>query len=188
MKKLFLAAAGAFGAIPGLVVIQKGIGTPPGYNVLFGGVIEAFGALALCLLLVNNKKIKKLKERKVIRISIGLAVLCFVSLALYLTLYNLCVVTHDARGTAYYPLWLSGEIAEMVNSAGSRWAAIEEYGIGAVLASIAKMPSVALSITTVVILFVYQTVFTSLTLAFGVAGVHKETDGESSEPGPKAGR
>lgn len=186
MKKLFLAASGVFGAIPGLAVILNGIGTPPGYKVLFGGVIEAFGALAILLLWANKHKLTGLESHKATRASIGLAVFCFVSLATYLLLFNLCVVTHEVRGTAYYPLWLSGEIAEMVESTGSRWSAVEEYGIYAVNGAIKKMPSAALTITTVALLFVYQTVFTALTLAFGILGMRKEGSAESGESDSKS--
>ena len=59
MKNLFLTFSGIFGAIPGLAVIQSGLGVPPNYNVLFGGFIEAFGVLTLLILWVNRNNIKK---------------------------------------------------------------------------------------------------------------------------------
>ena len=58
MKAFFVSAAAVFAAVPGLGVIASGLGTPPGteYRLLFGGVIEGFGALALIILWVNQKK------------------------------------------------------------------------------------------------------------------------------------
>src|SRR5438105_1728627 len=150
MKKLLLAIAGIFGAIPGLTVIQSGIGAPPGYKLLFGGVIEAFGTLSLLVLWVNRKKIKRHAARRVTKWAIALAALCFVCIALYISLFSFCVVAHK-RGTAYYPLWTSGNIADMVARAGSRKAAIARYGIAEVVQAIDSMPSIALGLTTIVL-------------------------------------
>lgn len=174
MKKLFRAASGVFGALPGVAIIVKGIGTPPDYNWLFGGVIEALGALSLILLFVNRMKIKRFSDRKVTRVAIILAIVFFASLICYTLLFEHCVVTHPARGTAYYPLCLDGEIAEMVESAGSRFEAIERYGIAGVVLAIGNMGGAALTLTTILLLSIYQAVFTSLTLAFGIAGFHEK--------------
>ena len=80
MKKLFLAASGLFAAVPGLMIISKSIGTPPSYEHLFGGVIEAFGVLSLLILLVNKNKLKKVKPERITRLAIILGVTSFVSL------------------------------------------------------------------------------------------------------------
>ncbi|HKQ03983.1 MAG TPA: hypothetical protein VJ464_02545 [Blastocatellia bacterium] len=170
MKKLFVAASGIFAAIPGLVIIQTGLGTPPSYSVLFGGCVEAFGALTLVLLWANKSKIVRLTARKATRMSVRLAALCFVSLAIYLLLYNLCIVENPPRGTVYYPLWLSGEAAELVALSGGRSAAIGEYGIMGVREAIAKMPSFALTFTTILLLLIYQAIFNSLAAAFTLIG------------------
>src|SRR5436309_1030420 len=116
MKKLLLAAAGVFGAIPGLTVMQSGIGTPPGYKLLFGGTIEAFGTLGLLVVWINRRKIKRLAMRKVTRLSLILASTCFGFLMIYIVLFQSCVITHQ-RGTAYYPIWTTGKAAEMVRRA-----------------------------------------------------------------------
>lgn len=174
MKKIFLAASGVFGAIPGLVIIQTGLGTPPGYNLLFGGVVEAFGALTIIILWVNRRKLEKFNYRKATKYALIFTLLCFVFLAVYIALFNHSVINNKARGTAYYPLWTSGEIAEMVTAAGGRNAAIDEYGIMEVREAIFKMPSLVLTLTTVLHLIFYQAVFTSLALAFGVLGFQKD--------------
>jgi hypothetical protein len=172
MKRLLLAVTGLLGAIPGLAVIQSGIGSPPGYKILFGGTIETFGALSLLLLWINRKKIKRLAARRVTRTAIALAALCFVFIAFYITLFSLCVVGHQ-RGTAYYPLWTGGKAADMVARAGSRRAAIERYGIDAVVQAIDEMPGGAVELTTVVLLFVYQGIFTTLSLMFGLVSFYE---------------
>lgn len=172
MKKLLLSVAGIFAAIPGLTVIQSGIGVPPGFKLLFGGVIEAFGTFSLLLLWVNRKKLKRQAAHKTTKLAIALAALCLILIALYITLFNFCIVEHQ-RGTAYYPLWTSGKIADMVSRAGSRKAAIEKYGIAAVVQAIDEMPGISLELTTVILLFFYQAIFTILSLMFGLLGLYE---------------
>jgi len=174
MKKLFLAASGAFAAIPGLAVILKGIGAPPGYEYLFGGVIETFGSLSLIILWINRKKLRRRARSRITKAAIKLAVLSFACLVIYLWLFNWCVVTHPTHGTIYYPLWLSGHASEVVNAAGGRWKALAEYGNYALYKEIHQMPVYALIISTIVLLCVYQTIFTSLTIAFGLLGLYEE--------------
>lgn len=174
MKKLFLAASGGFAAIPGLAVILRGIGAPPGYEYLFGGVIEAFGSLSLIILWINRNKLRRLARSRITKAAIKLTVFGFGCLAIYLWLFNWCVVTDPTHGTIYYPLWLSGHVAEVVNAAGGRWRALADYGNYALYKEIRQMPVYALIITTVVLLFVYQTIFTSWTIAFGLLGLYEE--------------
>lgn len=115
-------------------------------------------------------QVKRLSRFRVTRSVIVLVTLCFIFLALYIVLFNFCVIEHD-RGTAYYPLWLTEKIEKMVTTAKSRSAAIEMYGIAAVRMAIDEM-SIAKAITTVALLLVYQAVFTTLTVAFGLIGIH----------------
>jgi multisubunit Na+/H+ antiporter MnhB subunit len=86
--------------------------------VLFGGVIEAFGTISLLMLWINCKRIKRLSARRVTKWALALAALCFTFIALYIKLFSYCVIAHQ-RGTAYYPLWTSGKIADMVSRAGT---------------------------------------------------------------------
>jgi hypothetical protein len=176
MKKLFLAASGLFSSIPGVTVILKGVGTPPEYEYIFGGVIEAFGALSLIILWVNRKGLKKVAKTKITTHAITLGILSFAFLVAYIALFNWCVVKHPTHGTVYYPLWLSGYAADVVAKAGGRWQALDRYGNHAVYAAIHKMPIFASVITTILLLLVYQGIFTTLTMAFGLLGFHAKQD------------
>ena len=175
MKKLFLAASGLFSAVPGLTIIWKGIGTPPGYAVLFGGIIEAFGALSLVILMVNKAKLKRLSSRKATKFAIALSISCFLSLIIYLFLFNLCVVDHPTHGTVYYPVWSSGHLSELIQRTGSRYAALDRYGSYPLTKAIQQMPGhpFPLIVTTALLLSVYQAIFTTLATAFGILGFHK---------------
>lgn len=173
MNKLFLGISGLFASVPGFTIMWKGIGTPPGYSFLFGGAIEAFGSLALILLWMNRVKIKAIKPRKVVISAIILGVASFVSLVVYLTLHNLCVVSHPTHHTVFFPLWTTGELATLVARAGGRWSALDRYGYFGVFGAIKKMPFYALPVTAAVLLFFYQSIFTTLAIAFGLVGFHK---------------
>jgi hypothetical protein len=173
MKKLFLAVSASFAAIPGFAVMWKGIGTPPDYSFLFGGVIEAFGSLALILLWMNRVKIKKAKSERIVRSAIILGVASFLSLVVYLALFNLCVVSHPTHHTVFFPLWTSGDLSKLVSNAGGRWAALDKFGHFGIYSAVNKMPFYALPVTSAVLLFFYQSVFATLAVAFGLVGFHK---------------
>lgn len=168
-KRLLLAAAGAFSAIPGVAVMFRGIGTPPDSKFLFGGVLEAFGALALLIIWLNRGNLARLSLAQLTRWIITLGFIAFAALLLYLVLHGHCVVTVTGRETVYFPLWTSGKIAAMVERAGSRPAALATYGYTEVENAIELMPGVVRPITTAILLTLYQGVFTPLTLAFGLA-------------------
>jgi len=174
LKKLFVATSGIFAAVPGIAVILKGVGTPPEYALMFGGVIEAFGSLAFLILLINKGAIKKLERGTVTKWAIGLGVVCFMSLSVYVWLYRLCVVPFGADTYFYFPLWADGELARLVANAGSRSGAIEMYGPATVYEALEQMSSLSFALTTVTLLLVYQAVFTSLTVAFGLLGFYAE--------------
>ena len=179
LKKLFVAIAAAAGAIPGATIIATGVGTPPETKVLFGGVMEALGALSLLLLWVNRDKIKKLSPRKITRLSIALACLFIVCLSVYIVLLRICVVTiplgYEGQHTeaVYFPIWTSGDLGMMVHRSGSREAAVHRYGPDGVHDAIRKMPGFALPATSAILLLTYQAPFTFLTIAFALLGIHQ---------------
>lgn len=172
LRSIFLAASSAIGAIPGVAVIIKGVGAPPASQLLFGGIIEAFGALLLLILWLNRKSISQMKTGRVTRWSILLGVLSLASLAGYMLMYGACV-KRDTNGSTYLPLWLSGDLKAMVERAGSRDAAIQIYGVDAVHDAIRKERSTALPETTVVLLTVLLLGLNSLTASFGLIGLHE---------------
>lgn len=175
MKKFFLTATGLFAVVPGLGIILKGLGTPPGYAFIFGGIIEALGALSLILLYTNRKAIKKLRPARITKTAIRLCVVSAVSLLMYIALFSFCVVGDPIRHYVYYPIWTAGEVAEMIDTAGGRYKALQDNGFTAVYRGIREMPyyPLAISITSAVLLFFYQAIFTSLAVAFGLIGIHK---------------
>ena len=180
MNKALKAAAGIFAILPGLAVLQGGLGVPPeqGMKLIFGGTIEAFGVLSLLLVAINGAWIRSLSRRVVTIATIIIGVLGFALLLAYIGCYQYCVVTVDPRGTVYFPLWNGGDLARMVSDTGSRSAAIEKYGRYAVYEAAKGMGELPAVETNAVLLLLYTGVFTSLTWAFGLPAKHEESAGD----------
>jgi hypothetical protein len=167
MRKILHAATAVFILIPGLVIILTGLGTPPTYKILFGGIVEAIGVLVLLLLWTNRERIRRMEKPKITNLSKNCAILFIVALILYIIIYDYCVINVEDRATVYFPLWSTGELADLIERAGSRYEAVIKYGKDAIIKATQSM-SLVMSITTIVMLLVYQTIFTSIVIAFGL--------------------
>ena len=177
MKALFLAASGMLAAIPGLAIILKGVGAPPGEEILFGGLVEAFGVLSLLILWINRAKLKRIARKRITNWTIWLAAIFLVCLSSYIFLFRHCVVQHPTHQTVYYPLWTSGHISEIIDRTGGRYQALDRYGNHSINTAIREMPQYALvsAITTALLIFLYLGFCTSLTIVFGLLGFHGGT-------------
>lgn len=99
MKNVFLSFSAAFAAIPGVAVLVSGLSVPPDSKLLFGGLLEAFGALALLMVYTNKSKIKKLDLNRLNRLcAIGVMV-SLASLFAYVVTLNICIVKHLSRNS-----------------------------------------------------------------------------------------
>ena len=173
MRILLLTLSTLFNTIPGVGTLLSGLGVPPGYKVIFGAVVEALGVLSLLALWVNREKIKAMPSSTVTIRAIILVIVFLACICCYIYLLGLCVIQHD-RGSVYFPIWLDGRIADMVSKAGGRTATITKYGIDAVRQAIEQNANNSLALTTVILLVVYQMIFTALGVSFGLLGFHRE--------------
>jgi hypothetical protein len=172
-KTVFVAAAAAFGLLPGVAVLQNGLGSPPNRQAMFAAIVQTFGALALLLVWLNRTAIKRWPVRKTTPIAIGSAVIAFIAIVIYLLLYGHTVFDLPGRTAVMMPLWSSGDLAEMINRSGSRQAAVSTYGADAIVDAVGRMGAFALSLTVVVLLLVYQTIFTALAAAFAIVAARR---------------
>lgn len=179
MNKGLLVLAGSVALIPGVVTLQSGLGIPPekGYNLIFGGVVEACGGILLLLLWVNRERLQGLSSKTVTRTVIALGVGFMCCLVAYLLLFHFCVVDHSPRGVVYYPLWTTGRIDVVVKATGGRWQVIEEYGRYAAYGGVKEMSPVPIFVTTTLFLVLYLGIFTTLTLAVGIVAFREGTRG-----------
>jgi hypothetical protein len=189
MKPLFLIASGTLAVVPGLMTLQSGIGVPPGTKVLFGGGVEAFGALALLLVWANRERLSAMKTATATVLAVSLACFCLLCLVTYTSLLAVCVVEttkpeHKAYGPVFFPLSLDGQIADLVAKKKSRVAVLNEFGPGAIADMMHEMPGIASAfvVTKVVLFLLYQAVFTSLVLTFGLLGVQANRQPASQVP------
>jgi hypothetical protein len=176
LKKTLLALPALFNVIPGLTVLQTGIGTPPGLKELFGGVIIAVGCLALLLLWANQARLKSCPVQKVNVTAVVLIVAFLVLVCIYLGLFSFCVIDYAEGAQAYFPLILFGDLSRLVDEAGSRMEALQPAHAGPARISqeLEKPANIASRYaTTVLLLLVYSGLFTCLTVAFGVVLFHR---------------
>ncbi len=175
MKAFFLALSGIFAAIPGLSVLLTSVGVPdPDDKVLFTAVIEVLGCAALGLILLNRQYFAALDKRKLTRLIISCFILFLISLVLYVVLFKICVITHNGNTPVYFPLLFNDALTQEVAEYGGKMGFIEHWlGDGSNML-ISKLASTQLLITTILFMFIYQLVFTSLAAGFGMLGVTQE--------------
>jgi hypothetical protein len=168
-KRPLLGITCVFASALGVVIIQDLLGVPPGfgYSLLFGIVTEIFGVLTFALLWINRPELIKIRRSKITKISILMGMLCFALITLYIPLFHHCVVGDDIRGAAYYPLWTSGELKDMVAEAGGRYDAVVKYGTDGIDEEANKLPF-AMTFTTIVLIAVHQAIFTLLITIFSL--------------------
>jgi hypothetical protein len=174
VRRVFIAATGALGLVPGAATIAKGLVTPPQGRLLFGGFVEAIGAGIIILLWINRKEFSQVAKSTLTRRVVVLTLCSFACLIAYLGIYDWCVVTHPEFGTVMFPLWSTGDLSVAIDKAGGRWAALDQYGTYAIVTDIQKSSSIAWAITIGVMLLLYQGVFSFFTVAFGLLAAREE--------------
>jgi hypothetical protein len=178
LRSILLAASGLFFSVPGLAAILKGLGAPPGYQAVFGGFVEALGALSMVLLILRRDKLREMALGRATKTSLVLCASSLFSLLVYLFLFNFCIVTHPTHGTVFFPLWTSGHLSEIVSRAGSRYAALDRYGTFPITSAVRNMWGYPLPMVVTVgsLLLSYQAIFTTLAIALAVVGLRPSLD------------
>lgn len=176
MKKIgtiLTAASGTFALVPGIAVLITEVGVPPGTSsVLYATVMESLGVLCLLILWLNKDKLQQLTVKSATRMTILLGVSFFVFLILYLQLFGFYVISTPGSESLLFPLWPQGELASGLAMYESKIALIREWGRDDVYNVISESSNVALQWSKMVFLLVYVIMFISLTLSFGILGVH----------------
>lgn len=162
-------AKSAFALLPGLVIIATNLGVPPGIShLLLGGIIEACGVFTLIILKVKKKDLHQSDPKKLWRLSIVFFLLFLLALLSYLVLFQLQVIynsTYDQ--TVFFPFWQGNDLQFMISHAGSKNAAIDNYGVEAIILA-TKNPEICLSLTMIVFVLVYLSIFEFLTVGFSL--------------------
>ncbi|MES2111862.1 MAG: hypothetical protein V4577_24100 [Bacteroidota bacterium] len=183
LASFFTVAAGVFAVVPGLATLISKVGVPPdSSSTLFSAVIESLGVLTLMILWLNKGRIQKKSEQKVTNLSIGGIVFFLVSLFSYIFLYNYLIEDVPNSRPLYFPLWAQGELKTDLVKYGTRNELITQFGRDDVAKLIQESSKQALSITTLVLLFLYQLIFVPLTFSFGILAVKSINSEPKSRP------
>jgi hypothetical protein len=172
LKIFFSSLSALFAIVPGVAVLITNLGVPePEMKNLFAGVVEALGCISLALVILNRSYFKKKKPGSLTVIIIWSSLTFFISLLLYIFLFNYCVIDHALYGRVYFPLFETEQLHSKIKEAGGRYGFVEKYlgdGSRMIIMQTAYNSRI---FTTIILLFVYQLALTSLVLTFGIAGV-----------------
>ncbi len=94
-----------------------------------------------------------------------------ISLIGYLFVYSNCVIEHPLyKDKLLFPFWASGKLEEMIRVAGSRYGAVDKYGLAAVFDAISQMPGTAYALALGTLLLLYALpLATTCAMAFVLA-------------------
>lgn len=161
-------------AVPGYTSIREGIGVPPGYGPLFGGTQIALSAIVLLGIFLFREKVARIRRRRLMWISTVCAATFLISLALYITFLSLCTVrvagetSSGGEEVFYFPAWPGGNLAKAIDQT-SRQEVANRYRRS--LPDLLAEQGIRLAMTTVALLVLYVTSFSSLIGAFALLGV-----------------
>jgi hypothetical protein len=132
--------------------------------------LEAFGALSLIVVLLNQGKLRNAPRHRVTRAAACCALGALLLFSLYLALYGYCVVSVAPHSPVYFPIVacpsLQGEIDGL---GGSRASLIIKWGSDQVTEIIRECPEPYLVLTTGLLLIIYLPAFVALISALGIA-------------------
>jgi hypothetical protein len=189
MRQIFLAASSAFACIPGLGAILTGFGAPPNAGAWFGGVATTMGVFTIILIMLNSERLSAHSMQAITKVSILLLIAGIILCAIYTLLFDWCIVNHLAYGSVVYPLWTSGDLAQMVDRAGGRWNALDRYGAYGVDAAIRRSSSSVWALTVATFIVCYSAMIVSLTAALALPAARLDKSSASRKRGlPSSGR
>ena len=172
LSNIFTLASGVFGVLPGIAVLLTNMGVPPNSSQkLFAATIEALGIMTLLLLWMNKDNIQRKTANSFNRlITVGITTF-ILSFFAYIFLYGYLIEDVPNSTSLFFPLWEKGELKQGLQDLGSRTELIRQWGRDDVYEVINESSKVPLLITTLILLFVYQLVFVSLSFSFGAIGI-----------------
>jgi hypothetical protein len=124
-----------------------GIGVPPQQGALFAITELVAAGIGIGLAYQNRYTLWMLPAPRFGRRVLTISAVSGILLVVYLIAYNTTVVEHPAWGKVLFPFWLSGKAAAMAGAAGSRYGAVDTYGLAAVFDALSEMPGTAYATT-----------------------------------------
>ncbi len=181
LKSIFVTASGVFAIIPGLTVLVSNIGVPPNTSkYIFSGTLESLGIFTLLILWLNKDHFNKYSKRAITRIGITSILVFLFALATYIILFGYQVLDLPFQDSLFFPLWSDGKLKNGLETFGSKYELVRQWGRDEVFRQIQRSSSFALLATTIIFLFIYQLIFVSLTFCFGLLGIASSGEAEGN--------
>ena len=141
MSVVLLILAALIAVVPAAAAMAGDIGVAPKQGVLFGMAALTVAALAVGVAYQNRFSIWRTPSALLTRRLSLVAMAAGGGLVAYLLLYSLCVVESATYGAKLlFPIQPTGKLAAMIARAGSRFLAMEKYGLAAVFDAISEAP------------------------------------------------
>ena len=171
MKNFFLAISSIFAALPGIGSMIYAIGVPESKSkILFGAIVQVFGCLSLVYLWFNRNNIFSYPHNKVNKVFIIFFISSLILVFIYLFLFKSNTFEFDNE-TIIKPLYYNSEIINEINSNGSFEKFVDELGFDKVNNKLQEKENLSITITYIIFLLIYLTIFVLLTLCFGILGI-----------------
>lgn len=175
MEKFFKSLSAIFAGIPGITILMSSLGVPdPDDKVLFGGIIEALGCGALGLIYLNRKYFLNQNLKKISKWIMISLTFFFASIILYIIIYKICIKQYEDFSRVYFPLFPSEALSDAINTAGGKMEFVEKWMGDGATRQIEKLSASQMIQTSIIFLIVYQFIFTTLTVSFGLLGIREE--------------
>jgi hypothetical protein len=141
MGGALLVLAGLIAIVPAAAAMAGDIGVAPQQGFLFGTAALTVAAVAVGVAYQNRFSIWRMPSARLTRRLSLVALAAGGGWIAYLLLYSLCVVESATYGAKLlFPIQPTGKLAAMIARAGSRFLAVETYGLAAVFDAISEAP------------------------------------------------
>jgi len=176
MKKAIERIKYLFGLIPGIFIMITNLGVPPGQSkLLFGGLIEIFGAMTLWLLVIKKNKLKTLLESRHFNYSFLFAILSILFIVSYFFI-NSYFVKGKENHYVIYPIVITSDSLKNEIARYKYEGLIDEYGRDEVEKFINDEEPFYASLTEIIFFLNYLFIFISIVITFGFYGITLEDD------------
>jgi hypothetical protein len=156
MRIFLLGLAAVVAIAPAGLAIVGDIGVAPQQGILFGASELALAAMVVGFLYQIRDRLALIETDRLIFRLVVAVIGIVVGFIAYLLLYSHCVVAHPLyKDKLLFPLWASGKLAGMIRTAGSRYGAVDKYGVAAVFDAISEMPAYAYPTALAALLLLY---------------------------------
>ena len=172
-KGLLALAGGAFSATPGFSILLDSLKGPDGWDGVFIGIQTAIGSVVFLLCYLYQTELSKKPSRYFVKLTSFLLTISIAAALFFIALDQRCNVdtvhlpgSKSKPDSAFFPIYLTGELAEAEVRYGNRYEVLENLGSLWVQEK-ARADNWAYVATIAAFFASYIVTFTSLSIIFG---------------------